>query len=103
MQKKAVLCENPFAINSAQVTEMIACARSNNVFLMEAFLTRFLTHYSVALKLIQSCEFGELKFVNANFSYAGKFNPEGRLFNLELEEVHYWVWEYIQFSFRTYH
>ena len=82
--KKAVLCEKPFAINSAQVAEMIACAKSNNVFLMEAFWTRFLPHYNIALELIQSGEFGELKFVNANFSFAGKFNPESRLFNPEL-------------------
>ena len=33
--KKNVLCEKPLAMNSREVEEMVACARANNVFLME--------------------------------------------------------------------
>lgn len=79
--KKAVLCEKPFAMNSVQVDEMIACARVNNVFLMEAFWTRFLPNYNVALDIIKSGQLGELKMVNANFAFTADFVPEGRFFN----------------------
>lgn len=79
--KKAVLCEKPFAINSEQVAEMIECARTNNVFLMEAFWTRFLPNYNVALEIINSGQLGELKMVNANFAFTADFIPEGRFFN----------------------
>lgn len=79
--KKAVLCEKPFAMNSAQVAEMIACARENNVFLMEAFWTRFLPNYNTALEIINSAQLGELKMLNANFAFTADFIPEGRFFN----------------------
>ena len=39
--KKATLCEKAFAINARESREMIACAKENNTFLMEAFWTRF--------------------------------------------------------------
>jgi predicted dehydrogenase len=38
---KAVICEKPFAMNEREVLRMIAAARENGVFLMEAFWTRF--------------------------------------------------------------
>src|SRR5512139_238524 len=41
MQKgKAVLCEKAFAINAAEAREMVKVARRENVFLMEAMITR---------------------------------------------------------------
>lgn len=79
--RKAVLCEKPFAMNSKQVAEMVACARENNVFLMEAFWTRFSPHYNVALDIIDSGQLGELKMLNANFAFTADFIPEGRFFN----------------------
>jgi len=39
--KKAVLCEKPFAMNCAQVKEMIRMAQKHDVFLMEALWTYF--------------------------------------------------------------
>src|SRR6188768_2215660 len=43
--KKAVLCEKALALNSGQVNQMISASKSNNVFLMEAFWTKFLPQY----------------------------------------------------------
>ena len=37
--KKAVLCEKAFALNSSQVSEMVAYSRQEQIFLMEAFMT----------------------------------------------------------------
>ncbi len=39
--KKAVLCEKPFAMNLQEVEEMITVAKQNNVLLMEALWTIF--------------------------------------------------------------
>jgi len=39
--KKPVLCEKAFAVNSSDVSEMINCAKENNTFLMEAMWTHF--------------------------------------------------------------
>lgn len=82
--KKAVLCEKPFAMNSAQVAKMIACAKENDCFLMEAFWTRFLPHFTTTLDILNSAELGKLKMVTANFAFTADFIPEGRFFNLEL-------------------
>ena len=35
--KKHVLCEKPLGLNAGEVSEMIACAEDNGVYLMEAF------------------------------------------------------------------
>ncbi|MED4958837.1 Gfo/Idh/MocA family oxidoreductase, partial [Paenibacillus macerans] len=39
---KAVLCEKPFTVNSAELEELVAYARERKLFLMEAMWTRFL-------------------------------------------------------------
>lgn len=82
--KKSVLCEKPFAMNSGQVAEMIACAKENDCFLMEAFWTRFLPHFTAAADVLKSGRLGELKMLNATFAFKADFIPDGRLYNPEL-------------------
>lgn len=82
--KKAVLCEKPFALNLEQVTEMIATARNNNTFLMEALWTYFLPHYEYVLKIVASNKLGKIKNLKADFGFASEFNPESRIFKKEL-------------------
>lgn len=82
--KKAVLCEKPFAINIKQVEEMITAAKNNNTFLMEALWTYFLPHYKYVLNIIQSNELGEVKSLKADFGFASTYDPENRLFNKKL-------------------
>jgi len=82
--KKAVLCEKPFAMNGRQVNEMIATAKRNNVFLMEAMWTFFLPHYQYVLNLIQSKELGEITHLKADFGYQFDFDPESRIYNKNL-------------------
>ncbi|MFZ0489472.1 MAG: Gfo/Idh/MocA family oxidoreductase, partial [Salegentibacter sp.] len=52
--KKPVLCEKPFAMNKAEVEQMIATAKKEKVFLMEAMWTQFLPHFEYVYKLVQS-------------------------------------------------
>ncbi len=67
--KKAVLCEKPFGINAMQVREMIAMARSQKVFLMEAFWTKFLPQYQKVKKMIDAGEIGTIKIIEADFGF----------------------------------
>ncbi|MGC8750329.1 Gfo/Idh/MocA family protein, partial [Hydrotalea sp.] len=48
---KAVLCEKPFAINTKQAKAMIALAKQQKVFLMEALWTKFLPHYQQLMQI----------------------------------------------------
>ncbi len=82
--KKAVLCEKAFAINSREVAEMIACARENNTFLMEAFWTQFQPSFVKAMEILQSGRLGALKIVRSDFAFKAEFNPEKRLYNVDL-------------------
>lgn len=82
--KKAVLCEKAFAINKAEVIEMIDCAQKNNTFLMEAFWTMFQPSFLEAMRILQSGELGELKMVRSDFAFKAPFIEEKRLFNINL-------------------
>ena len=82
--KKAVLCEKPFAMNRPQVEEMIAEAKKQNVFLMEALWTYFLPHYQYVLELVNSGEMGAITALKADFGFVGNSDPKARLFNKEL-------------------
>ncbi len=77
---KAVLCEKAFAINSREAGEMVQLARSKNLFLMEAFWTRFLPHYLKLREFIDEGKLGTLKGVIANFGFRPPENPVARLF-----------------------
>jgi len=67
--KKAVLCEKAFALNSRQANEMVAFAKAQNTFLMEAFWTRFLPHYLILKKFHQEGKLGNIKYVHAEFGF----------------------------------
>lgn len=66
---KPVLCEKAFAINQRQAMEMVALARSKNIFLMEALWTRFLPHYLKVRAMLAQGMIGEPKGVLANFGF----------------------------------
>ncbi|PQJ81330.1 Gfo/Idh/MocA family protein [Polaribacter glomeratus] len=82
--KKAVLCEKPFAMNLQEVTEMIAVAKENNVLLMEALWTFFLPHFNYVLELVKNEKFGNLKSLEADFGFKPTFDLESRLFKKEI-------------------
>ncbi len=67
--KKAVLCEKAFALNSFQVRKMIEAAKRNDVFLMEAFWTKFLPQYQKVASLVKSGAIGEVRMIQADFGF----------------------------------
>ncbi|WP_396601526.1 Gfo/Idh/MocA family protein [Algibacter sp. R77976] len=80
----AVLCEKPFAMNAAEVDEMIAKAKEENVLLMEALWTYFLPHYQYVLKALENKEFGDIVKLEADFGFHRAFDDSARLFNKSL-------------------
>jgi predicted dehydrogenase len=81
---KPVLCEKPMALSHNQVSKMVQAARDNNTFLMEAIWTRLLPHTEKIVELIREGQLGTIKYVRADFGFAGPYHPDNRLFNLDL-------------------
>ena len=82
--KKAVLCEKPFAMNLQEVEEMIAVAKENNVLLMEALWTYFLPHYTYVLESLKNEKIGKLLKLEADFGFSRAFDNDSRLFKKEV-------------------
>jgi predicted dehydrogenase len=78
--KKAVLCEKAFALNSFEATEMIEAARQNNVFIMEAFWTKFLPQYQKVVSLVEAGELGKIKMIQADFGFKASMPLSKRLY-----------------------
>jgi predicted dehydrogenase len=78
---KAVLCEKPFAINASEAEEMIAAARAEQRFLMEAMWTRFLPAIVKVRELLADGAIGEARLLRADFCFRAGWRPEGRLLN----------------------
>jgi predicted dehydrogenase len=79
--KKAVLCEKPVCINSAEFSEIAAAARENHTFFMEAMWTRFVPPVRKVREWLSGGLIGEPKMVQANFGFRVSWDPKGRLLN----------------------
>ncbi|NLJ44607.1 MAG: Gfo/Idh/MocA family oxidoreductase [Bacteroidales bacterium] len=82
--KKAVLCEKAFALNTRQAGEMIAEAKKHNVFLMEALWPPFQPFYHKAHEILDSGILGRIIHLHAYFSFIPPFDPADRKFNTSL-------------------
>jgi predicted dehydrogenase len=79
-----VLCEKPFAINALEAEEMVACARANRRFLMEAMWTRFNPVMVKVRELLAAGAVGEVRMLFADFGFRIEPDPRHRLFDPEL-------------------
>ena len=82
--KKAVLCEKAFALNSREVEEMINEAAKQKVFLMEALWPPFQPMYRKTKEILQSGVVGKVLHLDARFSFQAPYDPSDRKFNLTL-------------------
>lgn len=64
---KHVLCEKPIALNARQAEELHECPPDRIV--LEAFMVRFHPQWQRAREIIRSGELGEVRAINAIFSY----------------------------------
>lgn len=77
-----VLCEKPMGINGGEVERMIASARKNKAFLMEALWSRFNPSIRKVKDLVDEGIIGEVGYLNADFAfYALDRDENGRLLN----------------------
>ncbi len=82
---KPVLCEKPFAVNAAEAREMVASAREKNLFLMDAFWTRFFPAMAKVRQLLAEGAIGDVMLLQADFGYrTPSVNPEARAYSPEL-------------------
>ncbi len=80
----AVLCEKPFAMNTAEVNVMIDKAKEKKVLLMEALWTYFLPHYQYVLKELNNKTYGDILKIEADFGFYREFDDTSRLFKKSL-------------------
>ncbi len=78
--KKHVLVEKPFAVNQAEAMAMLEAAVINDVFMMEAFMYRCHPQTAKLVELLKEKVIGEVRVINATFSFQAGFNAESRLF-----------------------
>ncbi|MCM8788874.1 MAG: Gfo/Idh/MocA family oxidoreductase, partial [Candidatus Omnitrophica bacterium] len=81
---KHILCEKPIGINHAEAMAIIEAAAENNVFLMEAFMYRCHPQTKKLVELLQQKVIGDVRVIQATFSFYASFNPESRLYNNSL-------------------
>ncbi|WP_326958933.1 Gfo/Idh/MocA family protein [Amycolatopsis sp. NBC_01286] len=79
---KHVLCEKPLTVTAADAEEVIAAARTHDVFLMEAFMYRLHPQTRRLAELISSGAIGEVRAVDVTFSYASEDGEGGEVARL---------------------
>lgn len=80
-QGKAVLCEKPFTMNAREAAEVIALARSKQLFLMEAMWTRFAPAILKLRDWIAAGSIGEIQTIHATLGWKRSYDPKSRLFD----------------------
>jgi predicted dehydrogenase len=81
---KPVLVEKPFAMNAAEAAEIVAVAREEKLFAMEAMWTRFLPHIAVIRDWLAEGAVGEIVTVTADHGQWFAEDAGFRLFAPEL-------------------
>ncbi|EFH82207.1 aldo/keto reductase [Ktedonobacter racemifer] len=78
---KHILCEKPIALNHAEAMAIVEAAQRHQVFLMEAFMYRCHPQTQMLRELLQAGTIGDIRVIQATFSFNAGFNPESRLYN----------------------
>jgi len=82
--KKHILCEKPIGLNMADTQAIIAAAKREEIFLMEAYMYRCHPLIDRLRERIAAGVIGEPRFVQAAFSFQSKRDLAGRLYNAAL-------------------
>jgi len=81
---KAVLCEKPFAMNLREAEKMVALARQNKLFLMEAMWTRYMPALAQLRRIVALGEIGAPRQLHADFGFYAPVDPAHRVNHREL-------------------
>jgi predicted dehydrogenase len=82
---KPVLCEKPLVTTQREAEELVALARENLTFLMEALWTRCMPAFRRAKAWVKARRIGDVKLITANFSFLGDRAPDNRLYDAGLQ------------------
>ena len=82
--KKAVICEKAFGLNSTEVKAMINESEKQKVFLMEALWPPFQPIYMKTKEVLLGGEPGKIIHLDGRFSFQAPYDPADRKFNLDL-------------------
>jgi len=77
---KHILCEKPLTLNYHEASAVIDAAWRNDVFLMEAFMYRCHPQTAKLVELLREKAIGEVRVIQATFSFHAGFNPQSRIF-----------------------
>jgi predicted dehydrogenase len=75
---KHVLCEKPFAMNAAEVEEMIQAARDNNRLLVEAVSSMWHPRMARLIEYVKNGSLGELISIDSSFTFPGEIEGNYR-------------------------
>lgn len=81
---KPILVEKAFTQNYKQAKEILDLAREKNLFVMEAYWTRFLPHIRKVKELIEQGEIGDIVQIIADHGVCFPYDPEHRLYAPDL-------------------
>ena len=78
---KAVLCEKPGGLTSAEVIAVTEVAAQEQRFYMEAFMYRCHPQIARVLEIIASGEIGQITHIKSHFGFNAGFNTTSRLYD----------------------
>lgn len=81
---KHILCEKPLTLDYPEAMAVVDAARKAGVFLMEAFMYRCNPQTAKLVELIREGVIGEVRLIEASFSFDAGYNLGGRLLNQAL-------------------
>jgi predicted dehydrogenase len=81
---KHILVEKPIGMNYSEAEAMIAAARENDVFLMEAFMYRCHPQTHKLAALVREGAIGQVRMIRAVFSYDAGPDPTSRAYSNKL-------------------
>ncbi|HVU22579.1 MAG TPA: Gfo/Idh/MocA family oxidoreductase [Opitutus sp.] len=81
---KHVLCEKPLGVTRAEAERAVAACRARGVLLMEAFMYRCHPQTAKIVELVRGGALGQVRLVQATFSFAMGFDATNRIFNKAL-------------------
>ncbi len=78
---KHLLVEKPIAVNQYDAEAIVEAAVEHDVFLMEAFMYRCHPQTHKLVELIRGRAIGDVRVIQATFSFGAGFNPTSRLYS----------------------
>jgi predicted dehydrogenase/aryl-alcohol dehydrogenase-like predicted oxidoreductase len=77
---KHILCEKPIGLNHAEAMAIFEAAYRHDVFAMEAFMYRCHPQIAKLVELLRQKVIGDVRVIQATFSFHAGYNPESRLY-----------------------